>query len=72
MNEATMDLVRQAAGGFLSYCEEGDFKMSEAEVERLVYLLAQKAAQIANENVGLFTPGCGDAILEFFVGGEKT
>jgi hypothetical protein len=35
-------------------------------VGNLAELIVRECAKIANENVGAFTPGCGNTVLEHF------
>ena len=40
------------------------------ELEGLVESVIRECARVANENVGAFTPGCGNSVLEHFGVGE--
>ena len=38
----------------------------EFNKEKFAELIVREAARVANENVGAFTPGCGNSVLEHF------
>ena len=40
MNERIRELAREAAGGLLSYNAEGEFRLSEKELEKFAELIA--------------------------------
>ena len=51
MNERIRELAMQAANGMLSYDAEGDFRLSEKEVEKFAELIVKECADVAFKNV---------------------
>ena len=49
MNERILELARQAANGMLSYDAEGDWRLSEKEVEYFAELIVRECAEVARE-----------------------
>ena len=47
MNERIRELAWQAANGMLSYDAEGDFRLSEKEVEKFAELIVRECAGLA-------------------------
>ena len=48
MNERIRELAREAAGGLLSYNAEGEFRLSEKEVEKFAELIVRNCVMKAN------------------------
>lgn len=68
MNERIKELAEQAGGEFYSGFL-GSFntvKFREEDLAEFAELIVRECAKVANENVGAFTPGCGNAVLEHF------
>ena len=65
MNERIRELAREAAGGLLSYDAEGEFRLSEKEVEKFAELIVRECAKVgeryADGNYEVF-----NQILEHF------
>ena len=40
--------------------------MYREEVDGLIELIVREAARVANENVGAFTPSCGNFVMDHF------
>ena len=51
MNERILELARQAANGMLSYDAEGDFRLSEKEVEKFAELIVKECAMLVDSLV---------------------
>jgi len=51
MNERIRELAWQAANGMLSYDAEGDFRLSEKEVEKLAELIVKECAMLVDSLV---------------------
>jgi hypothetical protein len=58
MNERIKQLAEQASDKWLG----GEF----FDREKFAELIVRECAKVANENVGAFTPGCGNSVLEHF------
>lgn len=72
MNERIRELAQQAGihfhkGGTLDAGPNGIAKfVLYSDMEKLAELIVRECAKVANENVGAFTPGCGNSVLEHF------
>jgi len=69
MNERIRELKEQATKeiwGNDSFNGAPSFEGYELDEEKFAELIVRKCAKVANENVGLFTPGCGNSVLEHF------
>jgi hypothetical protein len=69
MNEQIKELAEQAGIncvvptiGTLEYSGKGEVE----HLKKFAELIVRECARVCNENVGLFTPGCGNAVLEHF------
>ena len=51
MNERIRELAWQAANGMLSYDAEGDFRLSEKEVEKFAELIVKECAMLVDSLV---------------------
>jgi hypothetical protein len=51
MNERIRELAREAAGGLLSYNAEGEFHLSEKEVEKFAELIVRRCAELVEDNI---------------------
>ena len=56
MNKRIRELVWQAANGMLSYDAEGDFRLSEKEVEKFAELIVRECAEIVQEGRWMVPP----------------
>jgi len=56
MNERIRELAWQAANGMLSYDAEGDFRLSEKEVEKFAELIVRECAEIVQEGRWMVPP----------------
>ena len=56
MNERIRELAREAAGGLLTYDAEGEFRLSEKEVEKFAELIVRECAAIISGAVALREP----------------
>ena len=56
MNERIRELAWQAANGMLSYDAEGDFRLSEKEVEKFAELIVKECAEIVQEGRWMVPP----------------
>jgi uncharacterized protein Yka (UPF0111/DUF47 family) len=69
MNELILDMAREAAGGLLSYDEDG-FKLSEKEVKKFAELIVKQCANIYttidNGNLHLGTDDYLEALYKTF------
>jgi len=50
MNERIRELAWQAANGMLSYDAEGDFRLSEKEVEKFAELIVKECENVSLKN----------------------
>ena len=50
MNERIRELAWQAANGMLSYDAEGDFRLSEKEVEKFAELIVRECCDVLYDN----------------------
>ena len=62
MNERIKELFEQVADNF----DPEDCMVSEEFLKAIAELIVRECAKVANENVGAFTPGCGNSVLEHF------
>ena len=72
MNKRIQELAEQAEEtvSWKDFGEDGFSQVVKTEqivnLEKFAELIVRECAKIANENVGAFTPGCGNAVLEHF------
>lgn len=70
MNELILDMAREAAGGLLSYDEDG-FRLSEKEVKKFAELIVKQCANIYttidNGNLHLGTDDYLEALYKTFM-----
>ena len=51
----------------LAQCTDNQMVMThQVDLDKFAELIVRECAKVANENVGLFTPGCGNSVLEHF------
>jgi hypothetical protein len=69
MNERIFELAKQADliqwDTLPSGARTPDHE-SVVKAKKFAELIVRECAKIANENVGAFTPGCGNTVLEHF------
>jgi hypothetical protein len=69
MNERIFELAKQADliqwDTLPSGARTPDHE-SVVKAKKFAELIVKECAKIANENVGAFTPGCGNTVLEHF------
>lgn len=57
MNKRIRELAREAAGGLLSYNAEGEFRLSEKEVEKFAELIVRECIDYCGENLSKTVAG---------------
>lgn len=66
MNERIKELANKANAQVGYNFKLEDAKQLHELMENFAELIIKECAEIANENVGLFTPSCGNSVLEHF------
>ena len=63
MNEKILEFARQTG-----LCDaDGDFFGGKiSQYDEFAQLIIRECAKVANENVGAFTPSCGNFVLDHF------
>ena len=64
MNEKILELLTKE--GFLDSDGDPVTDFKPRHLVDLIETVVRECAKVANENVGAFTPGCGNSILEHF------
>ena len=68
MNKRILELAKQAGFCVIEdqiYTPTIDENITEVQA-RFAEMIVRECAKVANENVGVFTPGCGNSVLEHF------